>query len=301
MSSEKLKDQHATPPEKFLGWTIDQLTKLPKSETKGRENLEIARQWLSEGNSVLAYFAPHRVVVDPMFITLSLKENLIDSLPQEQPIDFGWVASAKFTVKNIKPLRSMGVASPASRGWVIRNEYDWFEVVQPYIYRGWNPQDKLKASQLNTSSLLGSVRFLRQGSSVLAASIEGTRNKKTFGLLRAEDGLEILLRQKNVLGIPLILDIDYFGKSKIPKSSAITFAQPILHQDALEIAQCYQWQPELVANPKWGNPEFTASDAMLLHLANQGLPQIKEDHDPRGLYVPENLVFTEPYIPTQIS
>lgn len=272
----------------IAGLAAEVITAIPQLEViQYKASLLSARKWLDHG-SLLIYFGPHTCLYDPALVTQRI---VVPYLTPPDPEHFAWLTSSKFTgAVTGKP--TMGAASTASIPYAQKMGFQILPLVQSYQLDDVQHDETFRfaASKNNTASMLKAREILRKSGGIVGVSPEGTR-VDTGGLIRGQNSIRLLLKGRNVAALPVILhgvhrmqakkDEGLNGLHPFIKIRAC-IGEPLTYQDAQTIASQHRWKDA-------GKGEFTATDALMLHLASYGLSTIIDGVDPRGEYAWENL------------
>ena len=259
-----------------LSGMAEKIADHPNVELHGLQNVELAQEWMAQGGSVLLY-SPHRTGGDPGYLC----QKLI--LPYFEPKKFVWIATAKASKEISEELGIKPYILPQREmtlGYPKRMDFELLFVAQRYLRDEMNDENKHYADSLSLSTMKSSINILKKDGGLVVIFPEGTRSKN--GLLRAEQGMELLLKKApNAIALPV--DLDSVG-TKISVGSffdvcstiKISVGEPIDYQMAKKIAESHQWKDE-------ERGEFSVCDALMLKLSEIVVSE------KRGVYSFENI------------
>ncbi len=205
----------------------------------GQKNLEIARNHLQNGGSILVYFN-HFSKLDAVLYAKIMREYLA-------PLNR---VTAMTAMKHLDSQR--GIFNRIQSALI----HDWEDIyglrVLP-IVQTYDRSSYPNANEINRKSLRKVVRMLRQPGNIIAVAPEGTRSDKNK-LLPAEEGFETLLR----LGGENVLALGLAGvhKTILPgRKTIVTAVKPVSLR-------------ELKAEQK-ANPGITITDLAMQRIARE--------------------------------
>ena len=268
---------HPTP----LGWLTENLTRFTQIKLEGEDNLTTAQQWLARGGSLIVYFLPHSWIFDPALITqYAINPYLYAINPylnEEGARPMAWLTSIKFTggLTGVKPFNRIERAG--AQQFANRQHFLQLPIVQKYLI---TPENEAAAHQMNFRSIRHAIRILKAGG-IVGASPEGTRGK-TGGLLRANDGIELLLKCPRAAALPVVLSVGrffnrYFSRFSPDSSVELRIGNLINYQQAESLTELYFWKDEQ-------RGIFTVADALMMHAVDNTLPIREPGVDPYGEY-----------------
>lgn len=167
-------------------------------------HLREANEHLKSGGSLIIAFN-HPSVLDPRYM-LVVCDMLTEGVPDSR---VSALASVKFAEGRMKGLSSVHETVTKEHG------VELFYVVQGYELSGLQGEERQKAAELNTRSLLQVLKTLRSPGGILLVAPEGTRSKKG----RIGKGLEIVgklfemaaaKRGEKVLCLPIGIEVEGF-------------------------------------------------------------------------------------------
>lgn len=273
---------------------IDNMSRVPRFEIEGKQNLEHAAEHIKKGGSTIYFSSIHTNFWDFMIDTRRIIIPHILGSRQAIPLaeidtdyrDFPdhnhfWFSSKKFDsegdeiidaelkrLEEAKLIEPMGTiertAFPrvAASAGVIR-----IPVYQPYIVSKMQDEEAVNgALNINFSAIRFLAKTLKRGGKLGALFGAGTRDK-TGGLERPEKGIDILARLSKAPILPIAqLDtyslqprdakgLDGLNLFQGGRKLRINVLELVSYNEAQSVASSYRWKGDFVTQKGWDEDE----------------------------------------------